>query len=215
MINIFRSATKITPSIKISFFHNPKLATSGNLLGKLQRFSELPATTKLAGVAGVAGGNKKFLVDVEDSKLPSYSQYLEIYDFLSMHPENALSFEKAFPMMFDSKSHTLCKRTATSFNKRKIVLGDLEMFNAEEYEIIERAFYNQDNASFNAPLVVDWENSLIATDDKGLDRIMANYLSCGTQDTQKAGGYHIYKSNKDLIKQDPVHPHVAEFADLF
>lgn len=91
------------------------------------------------------------------------------------------------------------------------------------------------------PFVVDWTNKLVAVDDEGLDKIMANYSSCGLQSSS-----HVYKPEEaELISeqkqwQSPsllnpklqagpgavpqahaaaviyaVHPHAAEFADLF
>lgn len=225
MSSIFRSFKATKPLNRITFYHNPNSAASLYLLEKLNRFSELPSTfNRFGGASQTLPPQElgKFSVELKESKIPNYEEYTQVHDFLHMHPENALSFEQVFPVMFDSEIHTLCKKTATKTNKQQKFLGDLETFSREEYEMIHNAFKQQPHSNiFRAPLVVDWENSLIAVGEKGLDRIMANYLSCGIQDTGKGDYNYSYKANnqrKNTIDQHShthVHPHVAEFADLF
>lgn len=70
------------------------------------------------------------------------------------------------------------------------------------------------------PLIIDYNNKLIANDEDSFNRIMMNYLSCGIQQADKAELPYRLQYNKQ-VKFEPqqhhdlVHPHVAEFADLF
>lgn len=214
-INILRSF-KSQPLKRISFFHDPHSTASQNLLGKLTRLSELPRNSAAPGQHLLAVPANRFVVDLQDSKIPTYHQYCLIHDSLAMHPENALAFEKVFPIIVDQKTHTLCKKTAMITKKQQKFVGDLELFSELEYKMIEDAFNKQGQRSllegvFNAPLIVDWENSLLATTDQGLHRIMTNYLSGNIQELQTLSS----ASPNPTPSHHHIHPHVAEFADLF
>lgn len=217
MINIFRTF-KSTPLSKVTIFHNPSSATSNHLLSKLNKFSQLPCTSnRYLGPTARATTRElgKFSVDLHEDKMPTYEEYLEIHDLLSVHPDNAIAFEKIFPLMYDHQSSTICKKSAFTTKKKQKYLGDLQVFNQQDYKTVEAAFAAEKlDLMFNAPLIIDWENSLLAVDDAGLDRIMANYLSCGTQDSHKSN-LDNYRPITKSYKQEQVHPHVAEFADLF
>lgn len=72
------------------------------------------------------------------------------------------------------------------------------------------------------PLIIDYNNKLVANDEESFNRIMMNYLSCGIQHADKAElpyrlQYNSNNKNKvdEIPQPDLVHPHVAEFADLF
>lgn len=70
----------------------------------------------------------------------------------------------------------------------KSYLQDLKLLSPQEF----------DQLKFTGPLIVDNHNSLLANSDMNLHRVLNNYD---------------YKPNMNL--QHLIHPHIAEFADLF
>lgn len=217
----FLRTFKSRPLAQVTVFHNHNSLKSHQMLSKLNRLAELPCTyDRYTGTEPLPSSNEvgKFAVHLKENCLPSYQEYLAMHDFLDIHPENGLAFEKIYPIFFQNE--TLCKKSASLTNKKQKYLADLLVFTAEEYENITKEFKRElksDSPSvFNAPLIVDWENSLIAVDEKGLDRIMANYLSCGTQQTQDFNHRSFaQRGTTNANSHTHVHPHVAEFADLF
>lgn len=70
----------------------------------------------------------------------------------------------------------------------KFYLQDLKFLSPQEFGQLK----------FNGPLIVDSNNSLLANNEMNLNRLLTNYD---------------YKPNVNL--QHLIHPHIAEFADLF
>lgn len=128
----------------------------------------------------------------------SKSDYNFIIDeCLSMHPDNkSIMLEIFHPnKQFLGKSNLL----------RDFSLHDL--------------IYDYNNLSKDKnqlPLIIDFNNKLIANDDATIDRILVNYLTCGIQNTTNTKPPSSSSSSSAKTKyNDLVHPHVAEFADLF
>ncbi|CUM55502.1 uncharacterized protein AC631_03117 [Debaryomyces fabryi] len=245
----------------ITIFHDSNSKLSHHLLGKLTGYSQLPNTfhrtngvgwfqnasahRQSASPAGII--SNKFNLELKMNQTPSYQDYYFIHEHCTdIHPDNCTSFEKKFPFLFELQNITLCNQTATKQNKQKRFINDLQLLLQEDYN----QFSEQKNF-FKAPLIIDWSNNLIAGDDKGLDRIMANYLACGIQDSHKnvlhedslveaeiieektsSGGDNDHtdnnannagyatqgsprRTNSRYNRNDIIHPHVAEFADLF
>lgn len=145
---------------------------------------------------------------------------------MNVHPQNARGFERIFPALLLS-NHTFCDTEAKYTDKQKRFVPDMDLVSENHYlDKLEHTTVAQ-----MAPFVVDWQNQLVAVDDDGLDRIMANYYSCGMQGSSVVHDH----SGPDIVedvKEPPisrrfttrtkaaamayaVHPHVAEFADLF
>ena len=242
----------------ITIFHDTNSKLSHHLLGKLTGYSQLPNTFHRANGAGwfqKAGAHgqsispagimsNKFNLELKMNLIPSYQDYYFIHEHCTdIHPDNCTSFEKKFPLLFELQNITLCNLTAAKHNKQKRFINDLLVLLQDEYNDLaaQKSF-------FKAPLIIDWSNNLIAGDDKGLDRIMANYLACGIQDSHKNvldedslvvaeameketppndgnnhtdnnAGHAIQgsprRTNSRYNRNDIIHPHVAEFADLF
>ncbi|KAG7194963.1 uncharacterized protein KQ657_004074 [Scheffersomyces spartinae] len=182
----------------IKFYHYPSSQASGQLLNKLKSLSKLPIRNATNDTA-----TDKFGLNVVTNSRLSYEDYRYIFDeCINVHPGNKLILAKILP-------HGPCSRSY-----------DLE-------PALDRQFFDEQNV-IRGPLVIDYHNSLIANDDESLDRIMQHYLSCGMQrlPTAQAApaslGDHqwaaaLQESLRDLKTSGskPVHPHVAEYADLF
>lgn len=182
----------------IKFYHYPSSQASGQLLSKLRSLSQLPIRSSKDVAA-----NDKFGLDVVTNARLSYDDYRYIFDeCINVHPSNKLILATILP-------HGPCSRSY-----------DLEP--AWEKDMFE----SQQVA--RGPLIIDYHNSLIANDDESLDRIMQHYLSCGMQrlPTAQAAPVSVgdqqwsaalQESLRDLKTSGskPVHPHVAEYADLF
>lgn len=150
---------------------------------------------------------------------------------MNMHPQNTTSFEKIFPALLASPGHLFCDVTVKRESKQKQFVPDLDLVSENQYLDL----LAEHSARELTPFVVDWNNQLVATDDEGLDRIMHNYYSCGMQkssmihdDTgldiisKSAGAAPVTTTKSSGFSHEQaaammyaVHPHVAEFADLF
>lgn len=89
------------------------------------------------------------------------------------------------------------------------------LFNKGKYEILDEKDYKQ----INHPIIIDYTNKLIAVDNKSFDRLMTNYNTCGMQNFTNDDCVAIPKSKMSeeykSVNSNLIHPHVAEYADLF
>lgn len=205
----------------LTFFHNSKSSLSNHLYERL------------------ATHEARYLLDVRIDKLPLYETYRFIHEeCVNIHPQNARSFEKVFPALLASPDHLFCDREVKHKSKQKQFVPDLELVHENTY--LDKVAAH--DALELSPFVVDWANKLVAVDDEGLDKIMHHYYSCGMQMSAKvhqptgpdqiqstpkpgSGILHAFTSpalsRATTIKEQSasmmcaVHPHVAEFADLF
>lgn len=147
---------------------------------------------------------------------------------MNIHPQNARAFEKVFPALL-APQHLFCDVAVKKESKRKQFVPDLDL--VSEHSYLERV--SERSATELVPFVVDWDNQLVAVDDDGLDRIMHNYYLCGMQKSSMIHDHtqldHVESvaETVSVPKGDfaarsqaaammyVVHPHVAEFADLF
>lgn len=196
----------------ITIFHDLNLRMLNHLLRKLNGYSGQDAPTDV-----------KFQVDCRTNEVPSYHAYQFIHHrCINVHPSNVGYFAKYMPALFTKAKES-----------KRVFLHDLDVLSPAQYDAMVAQTVPKN------PLVIDWANDLIAIDDEGLDRIMANYLTCGiqtskdvhvehaagdalvpeTQWVQPTRDYththtHAY-NKKNKYDQHIIHPHVAEFADLF
>lgn len=192
----------------LTVYHNTLSTTSTHLVNKLCAYAALPSTAqRYAETPRLAGGVPKFVVQVKENQLPSFEDYEFVHEkCLGIHPGNMATFRRLFPRLAGSLRYA----------------GDLQMMSATEYDAVLLANRSR---FFKPPLVIDHTNCLVAHDDQGLDRIMANYLSCGTQDSHKniAGEDdskfqhmpHVSANASQEMRTHHIHPHIAEFADLY
>lgn len=203
------------PSATLTFFHNANSKLSNHLLSRLIKH------------------DSRYLLDVRTNKLPLYRTYSFIHEeCMNVHPQNATSFEKIFPALLASPGHLFCDVAVKKESKQKQFVPDLDLVSENQYLDL----LAEHSAKELRPFVVDWANQLVATDDEGLDRIMHNYYSCGMQKSSmihqdtgldiicsKSAGAPLVTSTKSgsfpheqaAAMLYAVHPHVAEFADLF
>lgn len=206
----------------VTFFHNSNSKLSNHILSRLTRH------------------DTRYLLDIRKNKLPLYRTYHFIHEqCMNVHPQNARSFERIFPALLASPSHLFCDVAVKKELKQKQFVPDLDLLSEDHYLDLVAAH----SAKELTPFVVDWNNQLVAIDDEGLDRIMHNYYSCGMQkssmihdnaghdviDTAAPGGSApsmeslpssfkgsgVSRRTQAAAMMYAVHPHVAEFADLF
>lgn len=193
----------------VTFFHKPNSKLSNHLLERL-------------------ASNSRYSLDVRSNKLPLYRTYRFLHEeCMNIHPQNAKAFEAVFPNLLAS-NHLFCDHEVKRNSKRKQFVLDLDLESESDY-LRKLSALEADMK----PFVIDWENRLLAYNDEGLDRIMQNYYSCGTQKSKMehlpVGCDFAEVDEADISRAKPnnkthvqsaamlymVHPHIAEYADLF
>lgn len=210
-LRFFNSLSRSAAALPmVTFFHKPNSKLSNHLLERLS-------------------SNSRYSLDVRLNKLPLYRTYRFVHEeCINIHPQNAKAFEAVFPSLLAS-NHLFCDHEVKNTSKNKQFVSDLDLQSETDY-------LNKISTHTVAdlkPFIIDWENRLLAYNDEGLDRIMQNYYSCGTQKSRMehlhvgcdyaevdAAQVRAEKSNNAKHAQSAamlymVHPHMAEFADLF
>lgn len=207
---MFRFVHKVIGSTTptVSLFHNTNSKLSHHLLERL-------ATHDL-----------RYLLDIRTNRLPLYDTYLFIHEeCVNVHPQNSRAYEAVFPTLLQLT--LFCPQAVKDSAKLRQYVPDLELVSKQTYTDL----CAQHRPAELRPFVVDWANKLVAVDDKGLDTIMQNYYSCGIQNSTrqhladgsdsitpagsgKAPGSGTGASSSHSLRF-MVHPHVAEFADLY
>lgn len=206
--NSFSRAATAQPMV--TFFHKPNSKLSNHLLERLS-------------------SNSRYTLDVRSNKLPLYRTYRFVHEeCINIHPQNTKAFEAVFPSLLAS-NHLFCDHEVKNNAKNKQFIADLDLESEADY--LEKI--STHTVADLRPFAIDWENRLLAYNDEGLDRIMQNYYQCGTQ---KSKMEHLHVgcdfAEVDAAQFPPekpnnvnhahsaamlymVHPHMAEFADLF
>lgn len=201
----------------ITFFHNTKLPHSHHLL---KRLMERPTQYRL---------------DVRTDQLPLYLTYHFIHEkCINVHPQNARGFERIFPSLLALLNHTFCDREVIRNSKTKQFVPDIDLVLEETY-LDKVAHYSAQKVP---PFAVDWVNQLIAVDDESLNRVFANFnlTHIVKHGAEKLKGSAVLALEKEKVAEITfncappstfstralaaamacaVHPHIAEFADLF
>lgn len=200
-----KSTTSLsTSSLKpLTVYHNSNLLVSHQLVAKLNNFN---STTD-------SPTNNKITFNLKTNEQLSESDYKFIIDeCLYIHPDN----KSILLQIFHNKYHMDKKKLIKDFTLHDSIF---------EYN-------NLINNNKSYPLIIDYNHCLIANDDASFDRIMMNYLTCGIQNTTSSNSTtasHGFTTNGSSSSSgnggnnstgtvkynDLVHPHMAEFADLF
>ncbi|RCK65353.1 hypothetical protein Cantr_01014 [Candida viswanathii] len=171
-MSLFRSLQN-SPST-ISIFHNQTIPLSNKLYDILQKAYETqPEKPK-----------HEFQIDVMKDKMPTYDEYKLITSKYLKSAAAKTVLHDRFPFLHDkevelynSKGNPVTIKGAEWNNK---------IFSPSEYAMIYETFNKLEESTspslstkatevFSAPLVIDWDNELIAGDEETLDAILAKY----------------------------------------
>ncbi|ODQ45696.1 hypothetical protein PICMEDRAFT_143613 [Pichia membranifaciens NRRL Y-2026] len=131
----------------ITLFHNPASKASESLLKMLKdNVAKSPESAN----------NGEFKYTIDPTTLPPTPEQFEFFkEALHMHPFCKKALKTAFPEL----------------TKGKDLLKDLQSIDSEKL----RGLKEVDGKLFVPPLVVDWDNKLLAVTDKGLAKILDQY----------------------------------------
>lgn len=124
---------------------------------------------------------------MEDT-LPTYDQYCLISNSCLKDNYSKNVLKKCFPFLSDRSEDKVGQDRVTVKPPVQIgrLLGSgLKVFNAGEYAMISEAFEAIKSKEgtfeaaevFSAPLVIDWDQNLIANDEYGVNNILSKYRS--------------------------------------
>lgn len=211
----------------ITVFCSKGCKQSIEIIDKLSAYSQAPNTFEKYAKQGFLWSKnrpqqtRKFEIDLRIDNAPLYEEYLFLRtQCMEIHPDNIGAFKKVFPDMMRLQMGSGSSVLTEQPKQGKTFLQDFEVLPRQEYE----RSLEQRKEFFRPPLVVDWSNRLMSLDDANLDRVLSNYMSCGIQQVDKGQPFTAgdnYQSQQlrstggSAAGIDTVHPHVAEFADLF
>ncbi|WLF81533.1 hypothetical protein PVL30_005331 [Lodderomyces elongisporus] len=223
-----KQATSSIKPVSITIYHNPNSLTSHNLLNKLVTYSKsetasttsTTSTTRNFDAATLTSiprlrPSVKFNVNVIANQPIAKDHFDYIMSNLDYHPDN----HAIMLQLLGNNGLT---------NSQLLKKFDLHHNLNFENVVKSMKSHQSANGSSIGPLIIDHKHHLLANDFKSFDRMMANYLSCGMQNVDYrsanvntnviANGerdrqqqQHEQRQNRDGV----VHPHSAEFADLF
>lgn len=169
-MSLFRSLQN-SPAI-ISIFHSSKLPESVALYRSLEK-----------AYYSLNEDKNQFQIDLVTKQMPTYDQFRDINSRCVNSEAAKLVLQRCYPLLQDkltqSKDTLVTMKSAGIRNDRGV-----RVFSASEYEKIHEVFDELVNEKepefdpahlFRAPLVVDWDQNLIACDEEGLQAILAKY----------------------------------------
>lgn len=224
---MLRFARLITGSASptITIFHNTNSRLSSHLLERLVTH------------------DSRYILDVRSNKFPLYGTYSFIHEeCLNVHPQNNRSFERIFPALLESTSHLFCDIEVKTNAKVKQFVPDLELVDKMSYldkiachsakelspfvvdwenklvavddgglDTIMQNYYScgmQKSSKEHSPETTD---SILQGSGSGTDPIF-NTAAASSRPT--CSSQHILTSLSTLALY-AVHPHIADFADLY
>lgn len=159
----------------ISIFHNNKVSLSNELYRVLDKaYYKLNEDTN------------NFQVDLMANKMPTYDQFLLITNSCLKDKASKQLLQNCYPFMYGKKSGEINNRITVESPIRPDNSGSngLNVFSEGEYAMIYEAFNKlveekepdvNPSDIFQAPLIVDWDQCLIAADKEGLSSILSKY----------------------------------------
>ncbi|CAH2355009.1 hypothetical protein CLIB1423_20S01992 [[Candida] railenensis] len=159
----------------ISIFHNKKIPNSTLLYSILDKAS-----------AKINADKEKFQVDVMINKMPTYDQFSFIINSCLKDDKSKSFLKNAFPLVSPKQSSGGEKSRITQIPPIQLQGKNWKTFSEGEYAIVYEAFQSlvddleahpehDPSEIFKAPLLVDWDQSLIAGDESSLEEILAKY----------------------------------------
>ncbi|WEJ97290.1 hypothetical protein PSN45_004840 [Yamadazyma tenuis] len=160
----------------ISIFHNAKIPMSNKLYGILSK-----ANYKLNE------DKSKIILDLMENTLPTYDQYSLIVNNCLRDNYSKNVVASCFPFIKGSTENKVGQDRVTvnaPIGLQRLSGSGLKVFNEGEYAMIVEAFNGIEqsdstevsaSAVFAAPLVVDWDQNMIANDEHGISNILNKY----------------------------------------
>ncbi|CDK25909.1 unnamed protein product [Kuraishia capsulata CBS 1993] len=156
----------------ITLFHSPNVKASSDVLKVLQKATtSLESSPKSQGfLSKIFGGNSskgvkpasRYQLDVA-STFPTPDQFLFIKGTISTHPDCKAAFKSAFPKWGETLERA---RDVENLPTQSAVEKQTAGKTLDELVALKL---------FNPPLVVDWDNQLIASDVEGLTKVLEHY----------------------------------------
>ncbi|KAK6202343.1 uncharacterized protein RJT21DRAFT_112307 [Scheffersomyces amazonensis] len=163
----------------ISIFHSTKIPLSVSLYHLLDRaFIKLPAKA-----------TNQFQIDLMKDKIPTFSQYQYLASNCLHDAKSKQALSNCYPFLKDRVSIAPEATQRVTFRGLESVSPTFKnrIFNEGEYSLIEETFnklqeIKEDDITdispsdlFRAPLIIDWDQNLIAADEEGLLNILKKY----------------------------------------
>lgn len=169
-MSLFRSLQS-SPAI-ITIFHNAKVPALARIYASLEK-----------SYYQLNEDKNKFEIDLMAKQMPTYDQFRQIYSNC-VHGDRCQGVLKSvFPLLNDKFSHN--DDSTVTFKSLGIRHnGGFKIFSENEYNHIHEAFEEfvskenpeiDPNELFKAPLLIDWDQNLIANDEEGLEMILQKY----------------------------------------
>ncbi|CCE84102.1 Piso0_004705 [Millerozyma farinosa CBS 7064] len=172
-MSLFRTLQH-SPAV-ITMFHNQKVPASASLHDILSK-----AYYKLNDK------DQLFQLDVCSNQMPTYDQYVLITSQCLKDKQSQSIIDACFPFMYE-RQLSEAKKRVTIRSPSGITpspSGGHKVFSEGEYSLISETFAslleenhpNVDPANiFKAPLVIDWDQCLIANDESTLSTLLKAY----------------------------------------
>lgn len=169
-MSLFRTLQSSPATITI--FHNAHVPASARIYASLEK-----------AYFRLNEDKNQFLIDLAAKQMPTYDQFKMIYSNCVHSEDCKLVLKQVYPLLSDK---------LLIENKKSVTIKSLgvntdrgfKVFSPNEYERINEAFNELVSSSepeidpsklFKAPLIVDWDQNLIACDEDGLANILAKY----------------------------------------
>ncbi|KAI5959954.1 uncharacterized protein KGF55_005186 [Candida pseudojiufengensis] len=161
----------------ITLFHNAKLPLSNKVYDILNKtYETLPEKPKY-----------DFQIDLAKNQMPTYDQYQIFVNKFLKTEQSKQTLHNCFPFLHDRQTELL------NSNGKVITVKGIDwsnkIFNQHDYQLIYDTFNKLINEStdlsihtnpadiFKAPLVVDWDQDLLAGDEETLKTLLAKYTN--------------------------------------
>lgn len=160
----------------ITIFHHPKVSKLVDLLKTLTQADRKFNNDK-----------QQFLLDKMEKTMPTYDQYATITHNCLKDTYSKNVLKNCFPFVSGTNETALGKDRVTvqsPINLGTLTSHGLKMFSESEYLMVYEAFAHAIESQeflstqvFLPPLVVDWDQNLIANDEHGVAAILQKYKS--------------------------------------
>lgn len=170
-MSLFRTLQSSPATITI--FHNARLPVSARVYASLEK-----------AYFRLNEDKNQFMIDLAAKQIPTYDQFKMIYSNCVHTEECKLVLKQVYPLLSDKllvenkKAVTIKSSLGVDTNR------GFKVFSPNEYQSIHEAYTELINSKepeidpaqlFNAPLVIDWDQNMIACDEEGLHAILAKY----------------------------------------